>query len=145
MIGEQWAKAEKEGEQLRAAHRVIEWDGWEEGLVAEILGDEDEDYFSGAARAGATTSNANRTGTTPVHVQRVVPAASPGPGGRRVPTGVGGPQGGSGSPSRIVPRPAGSAHLNGVNGRGGAAAMAHANALLRGVEEGLRKKGVLVE
>lgn len=36
-----WLKAESERAEWRRAHKVVEWDGWEEGLVAEILGEVD--------------------------------------------------------------------------------------------------------
>jgi hypothetical protein len=32
-----WLKGERERAAWRNAHRVVEWDGWEEGLVAHIL------------------------------------------------------------------------------------------------------------
>ena len=34
----QWLSLEAAGAPLRAAHRAVEWDGWEEGLVDTILG-----------------------------------------------------------------------------------------------------------
>ncbi|TBU59358.1 hypothetical protein BD310DRAFT_925391 [Dichomitus squalens] len=42
-----WLHQEATGARLRLAHRCIEWDGWEEGLVESILGPEDqeEDWF----------------------------------------------------------------------------------------------------
>ncbi|PIL27600.1 hypothetical protein GSI_10751 [Ganoderma sinense ZZ0214-1] len=42
-----WLHHETTGARLRMAHRCIEWDGWEEGLVDSILGPEDqeEDWF----------------------------------------------------------------------------------------------------
>ena len=42
-VGEQWARAEQEGTAMRAAHRMIEWDGWEDGLVNGILGEIDNE------------------------------------------------------------------------------------------------------
>ncbi|KAI0827033.1 hypothetical protein BC628DRAFT_194206 [Trametes gibbosa] len=46
-IATEWLHHEAAGARLRLAHRCIEWDGWEEGLVASILGPEDqeEDWF----------------------------------------------------------------------------------------------------
>jgi hypothetical protein len=35
--GQRWVRAEREREPWRWAHKVIEWDGWEVGLVASIL------------------------------------------------------------------------------------------------------------
>ena len=42
-----WLRHEAAGARLRMAHRCIEWDGWEEGLVGSILGPEEqeEDWF----------------------------------------------------------------------------------------------------
>ncbi|RDX54617.1 hypothetical protein OH76DRAFT_1340911 [Lentinus brumalis] len=42
-----WLHHEATGARLRMAHRCIEWDGWEEGLVDSMLGPEDqeEDWF----------------------------------------------------------------------------------------------------
>ncbi|KAM5533904.1 hypothetical protein V8D89_012444 [Ganoderma adspersum] len=42
-----WLHHQTTGARLRMAHRCIEWDGWEEGLVDSILGPEDqeEDWF----------------------------------------------------------------------------------------------------
>lgn len=42
-----WLHLEATGARLRMAHRCIEWDGWEDGLVASMLGPEDqeEDWF----------------------------------------------------------------------------------------------------
>jgi hypothetical protein len=34
----QWLANEAGGARLRAAHRCVEWDGWEEGLVESVLG-----------------------------------------------------------------------------------------------------------
>ncbi|EMD31876.1 hypothetical protein CERSUDRAFT_119156 [Gelatoporia subvermispora B] len=46
-IASDWLHHEAAGARLRMAHRCIEWDGWEEGLVDSILGPEDqeEDWF----------------------------------------------------------------------------------------------------
>ncbi|KAH9896958.1 hypothetical protein C8Q73DRAFT_642052 [Cubamyces lactineus] len=43
----EWLHHEATGARLRMAHRCIEWDGWEEGLVDSILGPEDQedDWF----------------------------------------------------------------------------------------------------
>ncbi|KAI5997322.1 hypothetical protein F5J12DRAFT_922317 [Pisolithus orientalis] len=42
-----WLHFESWGTRLRYAHRCVEWDGWEEGLVESILGPEDteKDWF----------------------------------------------------------------------------------------------------
>jgi hypothetical protein len=37
-LASQWLANETSGARLRAAHRCVEWDGWEEGLVEGILG-----------------------------------------------------------------------------------------------------------
>lgn len=60
-LAKEWLHYEEAGTRLRMAHRFIEWDGWEEGLVESILGpeeDEDdwlkdtsEDYDSGYGRS----------------------------------------------------------------------------------------------
>lgn len=46
-LAKEWLFYEESGARLRMAHRCIEWDGWEEGLVESILGpeDEEEDWF----------------------------------------------------------------------------------------------------
>lgn len=46
-LAKEWLFYEESGARLRMAHRCIEWDGWEEGLVESILGPEDEedDWF----------------------------------------------------------------------------------------------------
>lgn len=42
-----WLHYESAGARLRHAHRCVEWDGWEEGLVSSILGPEEaeEEWF----------------------------------------------------------------------------------------------------
>ncbi|KAJ6484473.1 hypothetical protein C8R47DRAFT_980813 [Mycena vitilis] len=40
-LAREWLHHERTGMRLRMAHRVVEWDGWEEGLVDSILGPED--------------------------------------------------------------------------------------------------------
>lgn len=42
-----WLRAEKERATWRRAHKVLEWDGWEEGLVLKELGLEDEATSNG--------------------------------------------------------------------------------------------------
>ncbi|KAF7324118.1 hypothetical protein MKEN_00634200 [Mycena kentingensis (nom. inval.)] len=37
-LAREWLYHERAGTRLRMAHRVVEWDGWEEGLVDSILG-----------------------------------------------------------------------------------------------------------
>lgn len=46
-VAAEWLHYEASGARLRMAHRCIEWDGWEEGLVESILGpeEEEEDWF----------------------------------------------------------------------------------------------------
>ncbi|OSX63463.1 hypothetical protein POSPLADRAFT_1180391 [Postia placenta MAD-698-R-SB12] len=46
-VAAEWLYHEVHGTRLRMAHRCIEWDGWEEGLVPSILGpeEEEEDWF----------------------------------------------------------------------------------------------------
>ena len=46
-LAEEWLHHEATGARLRLAHRCIEWDGWEEGLVESILGPEEQedDWF----------------------------------------------------------------------------------------------------
>ncbi|KZT28156.1 hypothetical protein NEOLEDRAFT_1109667, partial [Neolentinus lepideus HHB14362 ss-1] len=39
----EWLHHEASGARARMAHRCVEWDGWEEGLVGSILGPEDEE------------------------------------------------------------------------------------------------------
>lgn len=47
LLAKEWLFYEESGARLRMAHRCIEWDGWEEGLVESILGPEDQedDWF----------------------------------------------------------------------------------------------------
>ncbi|KAJ7773833.1 hypothetical protein B0H16DRAFT_1450648 [Mycena metata] len=46
-LAREWLHHERTGMRLRMAHRVVEWDGWEEGLVESILGPEEleEEWF----------------------------------------------------------------------------------------------------
>ncbi|GLB38967.1 putative phosphotransferase enzyme family protein [Lyophyllum shimeji] len=46
-LSREWLYYESAGQRLRMAHRFVEWDGWEEGLVDSILGPEEheEDWF----------------------------------------------------------------------------------------------------
>lgn len=46
-LAHEWLFYESAGQRLRSAHRFVEWDGWEEGLVDMILGPEehDEEWF----------------------------------------------------------------------------------------------------
>jgi hypothetical protein len=37
-LAREWLHWESTGTHLRMAHRFVEWDGWEEGLIDEILG-----------------------------------------------------------------------------------------------------------
>ena len=37
-LGELWLRAESECEEWREAHRFLEWDGWEEGLLDSVIG-----------------------------------------------------------------------------------------------------------
>ncbi|KAG5718895.1 hypothetical protein E4T56_gene17382, partial [Termitomyces sp. T112] len=48
-LSREWLFYESAGQRMRMAHRVAEWDGWEEGLVDSILGpEENEDgWFKG--------------------------------------------------------------------------------------------------
>lgn len=52
-LASQWLANEAGGARLRAAHRCVEWDGWEEGLVQGILGPvEDEGSWEQDAMVG---------------------------------------------------------------------------------------------
>ena len=42
-LAKEWLFYEESGARLRMAHRCVEWDGWEEGLVGSILGPEDQE------------------------------------------------------------------------------------------------------
>jgi hypothetical protein len=45
-LAREWLHYESMGVRLRMAHRFVEWDGWEEGLIDSILGpEEDEDNW----------------------------------------------------------------------------------------------------
>lgn len=37
-----WLRGESERAEWRKAHKVLEWDGWEEGLVLQALGLEEQ-------------------------------------------------------------------------------------------------------
>lgn len=37
-----WLRGEAERSEWRRAHKVLEWDGWEEGLVLQALGLEEQ-------------------------------------------------------------------------------------------------------
>lgn len=53
-IAAEWLHFEATGAHLRQAHRCVEWDGWEEGLVASIIGPEElEEEWIREAKAGA--------------------------------------------------------------------------------------------
>ncbi|KAI0938657.1 hypothetical protein AcV5_000290 [Taiwanofungus camphoratus] len=59
-VTSEWLHYEASGARLRMAHRCIEWDGWEEGLVESILGpeEEEEEWFRSweEVNAGGDTS-----------------------------------------------------------------------------------------
>lgn len=42
-LAREWLFYESVGQRLRMAHRFVEWDGWEEGLINSILGPEEHD------------------------------------------------------------------------------------------------------
>ncbi|KAF5383255.1 hypothetical protein D9615_004905 [Tricholomella constricta] len=46
-LAREWLFYESAGQRLRMAHRFVEWDGWEEGLIDNILGPEEneDDWF----------------------------------------------------------------------------------------------------
>jgi hypothetical protein len=46
-LANQWLHYETAGARLRMAHRYVEWDGWEEGLIDSILGaeEQEEEWF----------------------------------------------------------------------------------------------------
>lgn len=76
----EWLHHELTGARLRMAHRCIEWDGWEEGLVESMLGSEDqeEDWFQSwddvkdsAAADGAHTPQSPQTSTSPTLTESV--------------------------------------------------------------------------
>ncbi|PSR71468.1 hypothetical protein PHLCEN_2v12735 [Hermanssonia centrifuga] len=58
LIATEWLHHEASGTRLRMAHRCVEWDGWEEGLVTSILGPEEqeEDWFKSWDDANPTDS-----------------------------------------------------------------------------------------
>jgi hypothetical protein len=47
-LAAEWLYHEARGAKLRSAHRCIEWDGWEEGLVESILGpaEQEDEWFA---------------------------------------------------------------------------------------------------
>ncbi|KAI0072090.1 hypothetical protein K474DRAFT_1686788 [Panus rudis PR-1116 ss-1] len=68
-IANEWLHWEAAGVRLRMAHRCIEWDGWEEGLIESILGPEDqeEDWFRSweDLEGSDTPADSPRTSTSP--------------------------------------------------------------------------------
>ncbi|KAF8632781.1 hypothetical protein AX15_001683 [Amanita polypyramis BW_CC] len=46
-LAKEWLYYEEQGARLRLAHRFVEWDGWEEGLIDSMLGSEEmeEEWF----------------------------------------------------------------------------------------------------
>ncbi|KAJ7599205.1 hypothetical protein C8J56DRAFT_184113 [Mycena floridula] len=50
-LAREWLHYESHGVRLRMAHRCVEWDGWEEGLVESMLGPEEfeDDWFRDVA------------------------------------------------------------------------------------------------
>ncbi|PFH45421.1 hypothetical protein AMATHDRAFT_184595 [Amanita thiersii Skay4041] len=56
VVAKEWLYYEQAGMRLREAHRFVEWDGWEEGLVDSMLGPEEveEEWFheSGSSVGG---------------------------------------------------------------------------------------------
>lgn len=79
-IAKEWLHHEATGARLRMAHRCIEWDGWEEGLVDSMLGpeDQDEDWFrswddakDSAAPESVQTPPSPLTSTSPTLTESV--------------------------------------------------------------------------
>ena len=80
-IAEEWLHNEAAGARLRMAHRCIEWDGWEEGLVDSILGPEEQedDWFKSwedtnltdSAAQGPETPQSPLTCTSPTLTESV--------------------------------------------------------------------------
>lgn len=73
-IAREWLQYEASGARLRMAHRCVEWDGWEEGLVDSMLGPEEQedDWFKSwddvkdsAAAEGPQTPQSPLTSTSP--------------------------------------------------------------------------------
>ena len=62
--GRVWLTAERAGTQARDLHRFLEWDGWEEGLLDSVLGQERLGELEAATKphAAVQTSNGNRDG-----------------------------------------------------------------------------------
>lgn len=50
-----WLHAERDRDPWRRAHKVVEWDGWEEGLVGMILNEEIQ-QLDGSLQNGLTDS-----------------------------------------------------------------------------------------
>ncbi|EIW55627.1 uncharacterized protein TRAVEDRAFT_129507 [Trametes versicolor FP-101664 SS1] len=80
-IATEWLHHEASGTRLRLAHRCIEWDGWEEGLVESILGPEDqeEDWFKtwDEADAGEAPHSPAEEGDLPGDADDERPAPPP--------------------------------------------------------------------
>ncbi|KAI0694201.1 hypothetical protein BC835DRAFT_1350457 [Cytidiella melzeri] len=86
-IALEWLHCEASGIRLRMAHRCIEWDGWEEGLVEGILGPEeqDEDWFKSWNEANADceaagdpqTPSSPRTSSSPTLTESVSDGEEP--------------------------------------------------------------------
>ncbi|KAG6852431.1 hypothetical protein C0991_012002 [Blastosporella zonata] len=76
-LAREWLFHESAGQRLRMAHRVVEWDGWEEGLVDSILGPEEseDDWFKDLEgidiRAGLNSPPAAADGLSTVLVSAI--------------------------------------------------------------------------
>lgn len=66
-IATEWLHHEATGVRLRMAHRCVEWDGWEEGLVESMLGPEEqeEDWFISWEEARKGQDSPSRADTPP--------------------------------------------------------------------------------
>ncbi|KAI6006732.1 hypothetical protein EDC04DRAFT_2582861 [Pisolithus marmoratus] len=78
-VASSWLHLESWGTRLRYAHRCVEWDGWEEGLVESILGPEDteKDWFAeGCWCEVARTSTVPPAPTTDLPHRPTTPSAA---------------------------------------------------------------------
>lgn len=93
-IATEWLHHEASGARLRMAHRCVEWDGWEEGLVDSILGPEEQedDWFKSwdevgenpdSAADGAQTPQSPFTSSSPTLTESASDGEEAGLGARR--------------------------------------------------------------
>lgn len=68
-LAREWLFYESAGQRLRMAHRFVEWDGWEEGLIDSILGPEDceDEWFKDLEGVDMRLGTALNNSSSPAH------------------------------------------------------------------------------